>query len=355
MPGEGQSGGGNRVDEPEVFELRVLRALHAVMTAVHASLDLQATLDAVTQGVTAASGFEVAALNLVVEGGGLEVVCVSGSEEAREALLGMRVPAENVRTLMAASKPWGRLRFLGHEFAVDGLVDNYWIPPIEAGEGPDAWHPEDTLFAPLTTPSGEWLGVLSVDAPRNGRRPDEQTTQVLELFGDHAAIAIELQRNRAALAHAATHDELTGLGNRALLAGYASVPASADDPFGVITIDLDRFKKVNDTHGHQAGDEVLRAVAERLRECVRPADVVIRTGGDEFVVLLHGLGTQEALPVISARLAEMIAEPIVTPGGVYQVGTSVGTAFTSTPVDLDALLAEADAHLYRHKRQRARS
>ena len=100
-------------------------------------------------------------------------------------------------------------------------------------------------------------------------------------------------------------------------------------PFAVMVCDLDSFKPVNDQHGHAAGDEVLRAVAARLMQQCRDKDLVVRPGGDEFVVVLPGLLSEERLRAIAARIGLAIGEPVALEGGAtVRVGASIGFAST---------------------------
>ena len=336
--------------------------MHSVTKIVHASLDLATTLDAVAQGVVDAAGFGVAAVNLKRPDGAFEVVSVAGDEQARELLLGGRRSIEGWQELLAQSERLGGLHLIDHRRASPALEECYsWVPDAaSADDDEDAWHPLDALFARLTAPDGEWIGVLSVDLPAGGRRPGPVQLEVLELFADQAAIAITHARLHAALRaseaearHAATHDPLTGLANRALLAEAAQrVCGGAGDDVAALLLDLDAFKAINDTHGHQAGDEVLRAVADRLRACVRDGDVVARTGGDEFVVLCSGQGAGAAAEGVAARLRDALTEPVTTSTGAHVVGASVGLARLPTPVSPSELLARADAAMYEDKRVR---
>jgi diguanylate cyclase (GGDEF)-like protein/PAS domain S-box-containing protein len=146
----------------------------------------------------------------------------------------------------------------------------------------------------------------------------------------------------------ASTDELTGLANRTELHQRMEREIEAGVPVALLLLDLDEFKLVNDSLGHAVGDELLRIVAERLRSCARPGDVIARIGGDEFVVLLPGadLATAEHR---ATRIVERLAEPIGVAGRELQASASVGVASGgpgSTPADL---LREADTAAYHAK------
>ena len=161
----------------------------------------------------------------------------------------------------------------------------------------------------------------------------------------------EARRLQDELRHQATHDALTGLPNRALLQARAR-QAAPGSRLGVLLIDLDGFKQVNDAYGHHAGDQVLIAVARRVTALLGASGTVARLGGDEFAVLLPG-----ADPIAAGVLAEVIAaavaEPIALDGHptVVSVGASVGVA-CGDPADADGMLRDADAGMYRNKQSR---
>lgn len=329
---------------------------------MHASLDLTETLNAVAEGVVAVAGFGLAVVNLLDgEGRDLEVVTVAGDAEARRTLLGNRDSVAVWLAFLAASERHGNLHFLSHtssEHLVDELT---WIPPIEATQDPDAWHPHDALFATLLGPDGALLGVLSVDLPVGQRQPGPLQLELLELFADQAAIALQHARTVASLRasesraqHAAAHDELTGLANRSLLAQAADELArEPGTDVAILLIDLDAFKDVNDSVGHSGGDQVLKAVARRLQRAVRAEDLVVRTGGDEFVVLMHGPGTQTLAGAMAQRIEALLAEPVDSDQGLHRVGASIGVGLGHAPIDLTAMLDDADRAMYEQKRRRA--
>jgi len=160
---------------------------------------------------------------------------------------------------------------------------------------------------------------------------------------------------QSALAHQAAHDPLTELPNRAqalqLTASALFRGQRAGSMTGLLFVDLDGFKAVNDNHGHACGDDVLREVAGRLRDTVRAGDVVCRLGGDEFVVLVEPVDTESDLLELAERLIARISEPISTAGRELRVGASVGVAVSrDATVDADVLFAEADTAAYRAKR-----
>jgi diguanylate cyclase (GGDEF)-like protein len=345
-------------------QLRALRLLNSVSKRVHASLDLPATLDAVAEGVVEAAGFGLAVVNLAEPNGDFVTVSAAGSEKLRQEMIGARGSAENWHELVRRSERWGTLHFVDHRTGIPEDLYTF-VPDIPVPDDPEGWHPLDCLFAPLLGPSGEWVGVLSVDDPAGGRRPGEFQREVLSLLAEHASIAIlhagmhtALEQSQIRLEYAATHDPLTGLANRAYLRTRVNVlqRERTAEQIGVLVIDLDGFKRVNDAAGHEAGDQVLQVVGERMQRHVRAGDILARMGGDEFVAVLIGDDVAEALAETAERLRAVIAEPVQGHSGrVHFVRASVGCAVGSVTDDFSALIAKADAEMYRAKHSRQTS
>ena len=167
-------------------------------------------------------------------------------------------------------------------------------------------------------------------------------------------ITSALASSREEAHHLALHDTLTGLPNRALLAerleqALAQVQRHTT-MLAVLCLDLDRFKQVNDTFGHPVGDALLRAVAGRLRGCVRSCDTVARLGGDEFAIIQAPLGRVDEAGTLAQRIVETLSEPYDLSGHRVVVGASVGIALAPVDTaDVGHLLKMADIALYRAK------
>ncbi|MGH8731535.1 MAG: putative bifunctional diguanylate cyclase/phosphodiesterase, partial [Burkholderiales bacterium] len=152
----------------------------------------------------------------------------------------------------------------------------------------------------------------------------------------------------------ADHDELTGLPNRSLfkqsLAQAIQRAGRSGKFLSVLFLDLDRFKNINDSLGHETGDEVLRAVAERLSGCVRQVDVVARFGGDEFAVLMEGLMAEDQAGAVARKIIDALAKPLVLAGRQYRPGASIGiSTYPSDGRDVLSLQKNADIAMYRAK------
>ena len=123
-------------------------------------------------------------------------------------------------------------------------------------------------------------------------------------------------------------------------------------PIGLMLLDLDRFKAVNDTFGHDMGDELLKAVSERLKACVREVDTVARMGGDEFTIILEGVSSEQNILVVAKRIAESIGTAFELKGHHIFVGISIGiTIYPHDDHPVDELLKHADTAMYRAKQQ----
>ncbi len=118
----------------------------------------------------------------------------------------------------------------------------------------------------------------------------------------------------------------------------------------MLFVDLDRFKTINDSHGHLAGDQVLLAVGGRLREAVRPGDTLARLAGDEFVIVCEELERPAQAETVARRIAKALAEPVEVGDALIDVSASVGIAFAGHGTDLtESLLRDADAAMFRAK------
>jgi diguanylate cyclase (GGDEF)-like protein len=236
----------------------------------------------------------------------------------------------------------------------------------EQSELIDARYPgmQDAMVAALRGDT-ETIGMLII-ADRLGDVTSfmAEDLKLFETLANHAAVAFEngqLGRSLAQLAelkerlrHQAYHDVLTGLGNRALflerlnesLVGEVHAGAS---PSAILFVDLDDFKTVNDSLGHAAGDDLLRAVAERLRACVRPEDLAVRLGGDEFGVLVED-GEAGGAVVVAQRILDALRAPFPIAGTEVAIHASIGVAVSRRPQDgAEALVRDADVAMYTAK------
>jgi diguanylate cyclase (GGDEF)-like protein/PAS domain S-box-containing protein len=210
----------------------------------------------------------------------------------------------------------------------------------------------DTYAVPLTLGSTV-LGALKFHSPGLSE-PDEELAGTISVIASQFAQFIERKRSEEALRHQALHDALTGLPNRTLFHDRVRQALEharrGGQPLAVLVMDLDSFKDVNDTLGHQCGDVLLQQVGFRLLEGLRASDTVARLGGDEFGFLLtdvDGAGTA----ALVERIQETLADPFTVQDRLHQVVASVGIALHPEHGEgVDQLLQRADVAMYAAKR-----
>ncbi len=219
--------------------------------------------------------------------------------------------------------------------------------------------------------NGSLLQRLDESPVPPGRNNDARAEHSIEELPDGRIISIALQtmadggwvsvheditdRRKAEtrIAHLARHDQLTNLPNRVFFRAQleeAIARSQRGGSFAVHCLDLDRFKIINDTLGHPIGDELLKAVSERLQDCVQSSDFVARLGGDEFAIIQSNVGRPEDCSNLARRIIDVVSEPYPIEGQQLIVGASIGIAIaTGRDINPDQLLKNADLAMYRAK------
>lgn len=480
------------MDDDTHIPLSTLRRLYDVSVQIGAGRSLRDTMRAVVDGMVTGLGFGVAVANLRHDDGTFEAIAVAGSDAARDALVGRRTPPSHFQIEFDRADKWGKLLFVPHDRVTEN-DDLGWVPDIEIPTDPEAWHPLDALFAPLTSATDELIGVLSVDLPEDGQRPDPLLRELLEMLAVQAGIAIDAARlaerlrddrtrllasekafrlafegSRSGMAavsvdegnlgrysrvnqafvdiigsteeailgtslvdyldrvdpgvaamfrddpitlfrepvhlespamragqpiwlsavitsidsgqdqapfllvqiddvtdaktehqrllHEARHDYLTGLPNRRLLLerlvrAHQRARESHGHRAALLYCDLNGFKPVNDRYGHAVGDRTLQTIAHRMLDQLRPTDIVARVGGDEFVMLVEDV-TSEELTDLIRRVIVAVSAPL--PEVDVPVTLSIGISHVDGTSEPNAILSEADTAMYEHKTKRRR-
>jgi diguanylate cyclase (GGDEF)-like protein/PAS domain S-box-containing protein len=198
------------------------------------------------------------------------------------------------------------------------------------------------------------FGILSVHA-REHRTFSEDEVAFLTAVATLITVAVERNREERATRHQALHDPLTGLPNRTLAVDRLAHALTRRRRDGidvvVFALDLDGFKNINDSLGHAAGDDVLRALAPRLTAAVRPSDTVARLGGDEFLVICIAADAARQATKVADRLATAINRPLALYSGEHYFTASIGITLAGQEDTPESLLRDADAAMYRAKRR----
>ena len=201
----------------------------------------------------------------------------------------------------------------------------------------------------------ETLGIMEF-FDRGSHVPDEVLIQSTRSIGSQIGQFLARWQAEERVRRLAHFDDLTGLPNRSMfnqrLSHALARARRADESLAILFIDLDRFKNINDTLGHGAGDHVLKEIAQRLRGCLREADTVSRLGGDEFVVLLEGASRPEDVVEVAQKILAAVARPVLLESQEFHLTASIGiSTCPGDSDDLQGLMKNADIAMYRAKEQ----
>ncbi len=259
--------------------------------------------------------------------------------------------AEGLVTVRADTPAVTRMMQEHQVMVLDADIDDPWLRTLMERSATPA-----SVVAPLFA-TGAFVGVIAANF--DAQTPaatihDPDLHERLLGLADQAATALQNLELLEKVSHMAWHDALTGLPNRRLFEDRVEQELvrsrRVGEPVCMFFVDLDNFKRVNDTFGHATGDELIQQVAERLLETVRSQDTVARVGGDEFAILLPGLADQLSINLLAERTLEAIHTPFVVFGEEVMTSASIGIAIAPEHGDsYDDLLNRADEAMYRAK------
>lgn len=347
------------VDTAETHSRRSKR-LEAIL-ALGDELRTARTVDAVAElaanAVERTLSFKETALYLYdAEQGVFRTAASLGSHPEYDAVVrDRRIPLAILRGVLKEEFRQGNCYFIDHSRYTWSEEELFYFPPIPIPDGgPGAFHADDALFVPLYDHDDGLLGMFDVYEPSDGRVPSEETMQLLEIFANVTASALENARYVTELELRAITDGLTGLFNhrhfQETLEREVDRAARYDLEFSLLMMDLDLFKNVNDRLGHPRGDEALQAVADVLRTNARATDFVARYGGEEFVMILPGTPVRQAAS-LAERIAQGVRDIVLDVREPPRLSISIGMAdFPACGRDRESIIAAADAALLFAKR-----
>jgi len=333
---------------------RALRLLSDCNTAlVHAERE-QSLLEQICQLVVEQGGYQMAWVGYAEDDAGKTVRPVA---QAGSAAGYVDVAAITWSPDAAGLGPTGRAICCGqtqvnHDFANSPDLEQWREAAAARGY-------RSSIGLPLLS-NKRAFGALAIYSAAADAFLDDEVALLQELAGN-LAYGIETLRARSQrevaeeqLAFLAHHDALTGLPNRLLLRDRFDLAAAQAERDGgkvaMLFLDLDNFKQINDSLGHSMGDQLLMALAERLRGCVRDSDTICRQGGDEFIILMGGLSETRVVGRLAQEILEAIGEPFEIAGNALSTSFSIGiSVYPDEARDFDTLLKNADAALYHAK------
>ncbi len=321
---------------------RLLEQLAMIQRAIARRAPKEQIFDAITTGAQELIGDEAVGLRLLdPDDAGMMLLVSSRGLRPDVAKRLWRVP------IREAGAP-GQAMMRDELVVIEGYGESPFGIPDLAHD-----HMQASMAAPVHE-NGTIVGALVVGSYREGRTYSKADRDILLAFAEHVSLVVTDAKTLQDM-HEAFHDSLTGLASRALfmdrLDHGLALAARERSQLAVLFVDLDRFKSVNDSLGHAAGDLLLVEVAQRLRRCLRDTDTAARIGGDEFAILLHDLDSPEQASSVAHRILEELRAPYEIRGTPVAIDASIGVAFNEPGAqDGEALIHNSDLAMYQAKK-----
>ncbi len=321
--------------------MKLLEIIRVQTEVVQQGTNLSSIMDLVTQRTQQVTGADGACVELVEKKG----LVYSAASGIANNFLGLRLNIENSLSGACIKE---RVPLISNDIEKDSRVNKNACRQIGL---------HSMIVVPLIC-ENKAVGVIKV-LSRVVDHFNDDHIRILELMsGLIAAAMLSAMRNEESeLLHQATYDSLTGISNRFLfydrLRQKLSRALEENESFGVLSLDMDGLKEINDDCGHRAGDAAIKEVALRIGRALRKSDMVSRLGGDEFGIIVMAVSDQDSLKALARKIGHAIEKTFEFEGREIKLRASVGCAlFREDGVTLDALLEKADKAMYAMKRER---
>jgi diguanylate cyclase (GGDEF)-like protein len=325
-----------------------------VSNSLIGQFDVDAALTRIAQAIRRALGFENVVFAIKDPRAGDYVRRAhAGLDDVWEDVRRKRVSADEITAFFNPEFHVSNSYFISHT-ALRKSEHDFFVRPEDADDGylkPDEWHENDLLLVPLVQ-GDEMIGFLSVREPHDRRIPSVEKVQTLEVFATQAVTALQSARQYEEIKRLTFIDALTPAYNHRFfqeaLAKEVSRHARTGHEMALAMLDLDNFKKINDTYGHPVGDDILKGLVQELMTNARDTDVVARYGGEEFAIIFPDTPAHSAREAAN-RMRALVENRVFAPAqlGPLRITVSVGVAVYPkdglTPADL---ISRADAALY---------
>ena len=316
------------------------------------SFDVDAMLTRIAQAIRSALGFDVVAFALHdPKHDAFERRAHAGLDEVWEEMRKKRVESSEITPFFNQEFRVSNSFFVSHT-ALRQSEHGVFVRPDDAAHRPDEWHENDMLLVPLMA-GDRMAGYLSVRDPHDKRIPTIEKVQTLEIFAAQAVTALQSARQYEEIRRLTFIDGLTPAYNhryfQEALSKEVNRHTRSSNDFALAILDIDNFKRVNDTFGHPVGDEILKGLVEELMTNARESDVVARYGGEEFAIIFPDTPAASAKDAAN-RMRELVERrefPIASIGRSLRVTISVGVAvYPHDGATSTDLISHADAALY---------
>ncbi|BBJ28859.1 sensor domain-containing diguanylate cyclase [Athalassotoga saccharophila] len=287
-------------------------------------------------------GWEYALVSLVKPDGSIDRIAYAGiSNEDFQRLRQNPPTLAFVKSLMRDEYKISNSYFIPEEANVNLPDEMVYVGNYDVKDA-DSWKDRDLLWVPIYDKSGRMIAYISPDKPASGKRPKIEDITILEIFANQVLIALENSSEFETLQEKAIRDQQTGLYNHTEFYNRLDKFVKENERFALLMMDIDDFKLVNDSYGHQMGDLIIEYLADKIKNSIRHGDIAARYGGDEFSVILKDIDKSTARS-IAERLRISVAQ------GNPPVKITISIGIASYPVDSSSsngIVASADRALY---------